>query len=158
MENSHKTPITKTNALAALGVHTKKANRRLSPKVELVHVKANRRVLKQGDFATSVIVVLSGSITLQDTIGNTRTFNGPLAIDFWAADERRISILEATTTTESTLLLIDWTHRDVVLTALPRVRRLSSDTQRWFETVAVDTTTTDRRTPQPTRTDAMLVA
>ena len=148
--------MTKTNALAALGVHNKKANRRLSAKVELVHVKADRRVVKKGDFATSVIVVLSGSITLQDTVGNARTFDGPLAIDFWAADERRVSILEATTTTEATLLLIEWAHRDVVLTALPRVRRLASDTQRWFETIAVDTLT-EVPAPEPSRTDAVLV-
>ena len=44
MEKPHKAPITKTNALAALGVHNKKTNRRLSAKVELVEVKAGRRV------------------------------------------------------------------------------------------------------------------
>jgi hypothetical protein len=139
MEKPHKAPITKTNALAALGVHTKKANRRLSAKVELVNVNAARRLVKRGEFLTSVMVVLDGSVSLQDAQGHTQRFEAPFAIDFWAADEARVSIVEAVAETDATLLLVDWSQRDVVLTAIPRVRRLSKDTQKWFETITTGT-------------------
>ena len=83
-----------------------------------------------------MIVVLSGSASLKDAHGRTQTFEAPFAVDSWAADEARVSIVEAVAETDATLLLVDWTHRDVVLTAMPRVRRLSRDTQQWFETIS----------------------
>ena len=120
---------TKEAALSSLGVHTKRDRWRLATKVEFVTVAARRRLVKEGHFFSSVLVGLDGSATLRDAHGHVETLEAPFVIDFWGADEARRAVVEAVADTAATLLLVDWTHRDAVFTAIPRLRRLSRETE-----------------------------